>query len=346
MAGYKKTNVPVILFGNFIAAYGVIRALGPLDIPIFLVSPHSKNNLCRYSRYVRGNIVISPDREGYFEKLITWGKKSVGKEAVLIIAGADEPLDILPANMSELPIGWIPTFPSAPIVKLVRQKALTYRIAQMHNIPTPSTFAIDSPETLEKVLALQEVKLPALLKSELSSEMLKRFKTKGVIAENIDQIRIYYEEYDRFFGKLLLQEMIPGGEEKLYCLKAVLGNDGNLLAWFMDRKVRSSRQFSSCTLTTNVFNDVVFRQGATLLKQIGYQGYASVEFKLDDRDNLFKLMEINGRVSMNNSHALKCGINLPLTMYNNALGLPSPSMPRDLRKFAEKRFSGGSLLEN
>ena len=102
--------------------------------------------------------------------------------------------------------------------------------------------------------------------------------------------------------------------------------------------MRSSRQFSSCTLTTNVFNDVVFRQGATLLKQIGYQGYASVEFKLDDRDNLFKLMEINGRVSMNNSHALKCGINLPLTMYNNALGLPSPSMPRDLRKFAEKKI--------
>ena len=68
--------------------------------------------------------------------------------------------------MSELPIGWIPTFPSAPIVKLVRQKALTYRIAQMHNIPTPSTFAIDSPD-VEKVLALQEVKLPALLKSEL-----------------------------------------------------------------------------------------------------------------------------------------------------------------------------------
>lgn len=338
MTCYKKTNVPIILFGDFIAAYGVIRALGPLDIPIFLVSPHSKNNLCRYSKYVRGNIVISPNREGYFEKLITWGKRSVGEEAVLIIAGADEPLDILPAYLPELPVGWKPTFPNAPIVKLVRQKALTYRIAQTHNIPIPSTFAIDSPETLEKVLAFQEIKLPALLKSELSSEMLKRFNTKGVIAENIDQIRTYYEEYDHFFGKLLLQEMIPGGEEKLYCLKAVLDNDGNTLAWFMDRKVRSSRQFSSCTLTVSIFNDVVFRQGRNLLKQIGYQGYASVEFKLDDRDNLFKLMEINGRVSMNNSHALKCGVNLPLTMYNNVLGLPSSSMSLDPRKLTEKKI--------
>lgn len=333
-----KSNTPVILFGDFIAAYGVLRALGPLGIPIYLVSPESRQNICRYSRYVKDDFVISHADGSYFEKLISWGLNTVGKEAVLIIAGADEPLDILPKHLSEFPGGWRATFPDTSKVRMVREKALTYKIAKEHSVPTPRTFAIDSQDALTQVLLSEEIRFPVLLKSEESSLMLKTYRTKGFNANDKDQIQALYDGHQGFFGKLLLQEMIPGGEEQLFCLKTVCNSMGKPLVSFMDKKIRSSAQFSSCTLTTAIWNDTVFQLGSTLLEAIGYIGYASIEFKKDERDDLYKLMEINGRVSMNNSHALRCGINLPLAMYNDALGIPFQKMSKYPRELNNKKI--------
>lgn len=336
MRSLSKT--PVILFGDFIAAYGVLRALGPLGIPVYLVSAESRQNICRYSRYVKDDFVLSHSDEHYFEKLLSWGLNTVGKEAVLIIAGADEPLNNLPKYLPDFPTGWRATFPDAPTVRMVREKALTYKIAQEHAVPVPRTFAVDSQDALTQVLSSKEIRFPVLMKSEKSSLMLKTYKTKGVNAYNSDQIQTLYNIHQGFFGKLLLQEMIPGGEEQLFCLKTVCGSAGKPLAYFMDKKIRSSARFSSCTLTMAVWDDTVFQLGRTLLQAIGYVGYASIEFKKDERDSLYKLMEINGRVSMNNSHALRCGINLPLAMYNDALGLPSPETSNDPNALAEKKI--------
>jgi predicted ATP-grasp superfamily ATP-dependent carboligase len=59
-----------------------------------------------------------------------------------------------------------------------------------------------------------------------------------------------------------------------------------------------------------------------LVKKIGYYGYANPEFKYDERDKQIKLMEINGRISMSNSHALRCGQNVIKSLYNEALNGP------------------------
>lgn len=72
-------------------------------------------------------------------------------------------------------------------------------------------------------------------------------------------------------------------------------------------------------MTTSTWADEVVDYGLKLVKKIGYFGYASIEFKFDHRDKKFKLMEINGRVSKNVSHALRCGIRLPYLMYQEAV---------------------------
>lgn len=318
---YKRTvpQIPVILFGEFIAAFGVIRALGPKQIPIYLVSQKATRNLCRYSRYVKASLAIEPTAPDYLDRLVSWGMRVVGPEAVLIVAGADEPLDVLSRLLPQLPIGWRPTIPGEEIVRRVRNKATTYAIAEEVSVPVPKTFAIKNRQELDALLASGNVPLPALMKSEKSAEFLKKYGTKGVIANNQDEINSFYDSYDGFLGELLLQEMIEGGEETLFCLKAVLTADHKIKTCFGDKKLRSGRQFSSCTLTVNAWDDIVFEQSRKLLERIEYIGYASIEYKKDYKTGAFKLMEINGRVSMNNSHALCVDINLPYAMYLAAL---------------------------
>ena len=90
----------------------------------------------------------------------------------------------------------------------------------------------------------------------------------------------------------------------------------------MNFKKRSSGQFLACTVVETNWSDEVLQYSLALLEKIGYYGYTGTQFKLDPRDGHFKLMEINGRITMSNSLALKCGINLPHLMYKEAIKGP------------------------
>jgi D-aspartate ligase len=311
--------IPVVIFGDHIAAYGVIRALGPLRIPIYIVSETGKG-LSTKSRYVKKSLALSPFDPYCIKQLNSWVSSEVGSECVMMVAGDDDYLDVLAKNYKNLPEGAKPTFPDWQIVKLVREKRRTYKIAEELGIPTPTTYYITSEEELKTIIESGiDIKPPFLMKSEHSKAFNKTFKTKGIICDKKSGLLKTYRKYNGFCGKLLLQEMIPGEESQLYCLKTVLNHSSEPLAVFVDKKVRSSSKFSSCVLAKSTWSHEVVRLGLMLLKDVGYYGYASVEFKLDYRDNQFKLMEINGRVSLNNSHPLRCGINLPFYLYETAI---------------------------
>jgi predicted ATP-grasp superfamily ATP-dependent carboligase len=56
------------------------------------------------------------------------------------------------------------------------------------------------------------------------------------------------------------------------------------------------------------------------LKKLKYHGIFDAEFKKDQRDDSFKLLEINARSWWQNSFPTKCGINIVLIAYLDAMG--------------------------
>lgn len=329
---YSSSGYPVVIFGDHLAAYGAIRSLGPCNIPIYLVSRDGKG-LAVSSRYVKDVLTIHPCSNSFvteFNKFIT---QNTDGKVVIMVAGDDQYLDVLTEN--DFTKRFKCTFPNKDVVCLVRQKYLTYDIAEEIGIPYPKNYYITNKKELQILIEKEQFRFPLLMKSEESRLLLKKFKSKGFLANNTDEILKNYEQYDEFFGKLLLQEMILGGEENLFCVKTVLNSQSDPIAVFVDKKIRSSGRFAACTLTQSTWSDQVVQDGLRLLKKIGYYGYASVEFKYDHQDNIFKLMEINGRISMNNSHALKCGINLPLLMYEEALNGPLPALSQPAMCYPE-----------
>jgi predicted ATP-grasp superfamily ATP-dependent carboligase len=59
-----------------------------------------------------------------------------------------------------------------------------------------------------------------------------------------------------------------------------------------------------------------------LMKKIGYYGIVDAEFKRDPRDGIFKFIELNPRVWMQNSFPSRYGCNLPYIAYLDAIGKP------------------------
>ena len=141
-------KIPVILFGDHIAAYGVIRALGPKSIPIYIVSQNGKG-ICIHSRYVQRTLTLSSTNNNFINKMKDWISQNVGTEAVLMIAGDDQYLDILSQNHSSLEPNLKCTFPPWNVVKKVRNKRETYKIAERMGIPIPKTHFIETEGELK-----------------------------------------------------------------------------------------------------------------------------------------------------------------------------------------------------
>ena len=53
-----------------------------------------------------------------------------------------------------------------------------------------------------------------------------------------------------------------------------------------------------------------------LLAAFDYRGFAHVEFKFDQRDNSFRLMEINARTGQSSQQGIAAGIDLPWIAYS------------------------------
>jgi predicted ATP-grasp superfamily ATP-dependent carboligase len=58
------------------------------------------------------------------------------------------------------------------------------------------------------------------------------------------------------------------------------------------------------------------------MKNIGYYGIVDAEFKKDPRDGVFKFIELNPRVWMQNSFPSRYGCNLPYIAYLDTIGKP------------------------
>lgn len=65
-----------------------------------------------------------------------------------------------------------------------------------------------------------------------------------------------------------------------------------------------------------------------LLERISYRGVFSAEFKFDERDRAFKVIEINARPWWYVEFASRCGVDVCTMAYQDALGLPVSAIDR------------------
>jgi D-aspartate ligase len=76
-----------------------------------------------------------------------------------------------------------------------------------------------------------------------------------------------------------------------------------------------------------------------LLRKLDYRGFVGVEFKLDARDDSFRLMEINARAVSGNQLAISAGVDFAWIAYQYLTG-------SDLGAGSERRFRPGVKYVN
>jgi predicted ATP-grasp superfamily ATP-dependent carboligase len=132
--------------------------------------------------------------------------------------------------------------------------------------------------------------------------------------------------------QVLVQSLVIGPTTNQYTANVYMDESSRLLGLFTTWKLRQYPvDFGVSTFRASKRLAEVERLAQAFLTAIGYHGLGCVEFKRDQRDGQFKLIELNARLSQANSHGLRCGLNLPLISFLDLTG----QNPEPLTTFTE-----------
>lgn len=321
----KRDNmIPAVILSTHTMGLAVIRSLGNFGIPLLALT-YNMVDMGQVSKYVK-RIVKMPHPENesdhFIAKLLRLGKSL--NRSVLIPAD-DATVVTVSKNKKILEEYFTVACPDWETAKKFIIKKYTYQIAEAEGIPIPYTIFPDYVE--EAKIYSKCVSYPCLVKPFESHKYFELFNRKMSIVNNPNDLVKQVES--SLLNKLpvMLQEIIPGDETDGINYNSYRA-EGKLIQDCYAQKVRLSCNGYGVPVVVKSIGTVPKVAGYTekLLNNMDFNGFSCTEFKLDRRDNRFKLMEINGRHNRSALLAVESGINFPFIEYNHLVNnnLPAP----------------------
>lgn len=303
---------------------GVIRSLGERGVPLVGVS-FDKRDIAQHSRYVveKAHVPDPARHEAEFvDALAELGTRRPGS---LLVPAHDAALVAIARNASVLSESFVVATPPWPAVEQSIDKAATYRHARAIGVATPMVRSVSDPADVPAIL--DELGLPVLVKPSVSHVFVARFGKKMIAAPTVEEARRLVEMVLAEGIDVMLAEIIPGPPPNGANYNAYLV-DGSPVAEFTGRKLRNSpSKWGSPRVVVSERIPEIIEPGRKLLSSLGVEGFANTEWKLDQRDGVWKLMEINARHNLSSMLAVRCGVDFPWIEYQHRLTGELPERP-------------------
>jgi len=288
------------------SAITIIRSLGRRGWRVIAADARPRSAGFR-SRYAHDQLVYPPPESAprqFVETLLD----AVRRHGVdLIIPVTDAAILPIAEARAEFDALCRVAIPPDAALESVTNKAKTLDIAKRLGVPIPRTHTVTTVE--QAIDHGSELGWPVVLKpqvSRLHHPGLSIEKLSVVYAEN--EIRLA-EQMGQFASRcpVLLQEYCVG---EGYGVELLM-HEGRPLAAFAHRRLREMPLHGgpSALRESVALDPVLYQQSVALLREIGWEGLAMVEFKVGPRG--IWLMEINGRVWGSLPLAVHAGIDFP-----------------------------------
>lgn len=319
---FEKFDTPIaFILGIYPTSnLGAVRNLGRHGVPT-MVLDCKKNQAAFFSKYTQGFVCPHPK---YNEKNYIDFLKQIGEQlpmkGVLIPTGDTETLAIL-KHQTSLEQYYHFTSAEYPVVNSLINKQQFYRLLETNNIPHAKTFF--PTDQKDATTASTKLKYPCIVKPVYPTYFRLDFHTKLFIASSSDELLSYYSKALEKNHEMMLQEIIPGAAHTECGYNAYYDQTGAPHGIFMYQRIREwPLGFGNGCYIQQVQEPLLEQITTPLMKKIGYYGIVDAEFKRDPRDGIFKFIELNPRVWMQNSFPSRYGCNLPYIAYLDAIGKP------------------------
>lgn len=311
----------------------IARSLGKRGIPIYALDSDPKA-VGKYSKYVQFSHCPDIDEENgkpYLDFVVDFIKK-LGSRVVLFPL-SDEHVLLFSRERERLRNYCIYVMPEHEILSNLVTKDGLDSIVRKLDIPAPRTYFLNGNWSIESIA--EKLDYPVILKPTESTcwhtPEITSILRKGLIACRAKTIECQtpaelinsYNLIAAIDNRLVVQEVIPGEDSRLVYISFYLDRNSQPLGVFAGRKYRVlPTGFGSASYAQSIYDPELKSSALAFLKAVNYRGLGGIEYKLDSRDDCYKIIEFNARFGMWDGLGAKCGVDLAYMAYCDALGIP------------------------
>jgi D-aspartate ligase len=302
-----------------------IRTLGRLGVPVYAITEDGFTPAA-VSRYCTGRFVWRTTGQEDPELLVD-GLRKIGRrlgQRSVAVPVDDESAVLFAEHAAALSEYFI--FPSVPpgLPRKLADKQSLHELCLAHGVPTPQSMVPSSAAELAAFAA--GASFPVVAKN---AEVWTRRRAPAVpsttILHGADEL-LALARGDAT-PNMILQEYIPAEDAEDWIVQAYCDASSRCLVLGTGVKVRSWPPHAGATACAYVVaNPDLAEQARRFFSQIGFQGIADLDWRLDRRDGQYKLVDFNPR--MGNQFRLfqtVAGVDVVRALHLDLTGRPVPA---------------------
>ena len=315
-------SVPALILGSHLTGLSVVRLLAARGVPVYGVN--TRQDMMSRSRWYRPAARLleeSSDSDRLAEYL---DALPLPRAALIACSNSwTRAVSGLPGEIRERFPASVPS--RASVETLVDKDQFRALLARL-DVPRPRGRLLRDAADLASV---SDHELSSgFLKPTDSQRFSSRFGAKGFWARDREEASRRITEAGDAGIELMLQEWIPGDASQIVHIDGFMDRHGTVAGLIARRRIRMDppRLGNGSAAMTIPVSDVPEPLELTrrIIGSLGYRGVFSAEFKLDDRDGHFKILEINARPYWYVALTAAAGVDLAWMSYLDALELPVP----------------------
>ena len=340
------TSVPVVVLGFDHGSLGIARSLGRLGVTVYGVAsdPRAPALASRYCRHVIWDLEHALGAET-IRFLNDLGNR-IGCKAVLIPT-TDATSLLIAEHSDDLAARFL--FPHVPptVVRSFSDKRAVHNLAGRLGIPTPEAVFPQSLDDVEDFA--RRATFPVVLKGIDGARLQTRTGRKMVLVRSERSLVEQYAKLeDPRAPNLMLQEYIPGADDSVWMFNGYFNQASHCVAGFTGTKLRQHPVDAGATsLGICRRNETVEAMTTALMRTVGYRGIVDIDYRYDQRDGSYKLLDPNPRIGCTFRLFVDAnGMDVVRFLYLDMTGQPLPAaVPGEGRKWIEESGDIESSLD-
>jgi len=307
----------VVIGGDF-QGLGIARSLGRHGIPVVVLD--DERSVASASRFVRKTFrVPSLLHEGETIDALTALSRRTDVEGWVLYPTRDETVAAISHHKAWLSQLYRVPVPAWKTIQFAWDKRETYRLAERLSIPTPRTWFLRGEEDLSTV----DSHGPLVIKPAIKEHFFYATHAKAWRADSRAQLARLYRQASSIAGggEILVQELIPGSGRQQFSYCAFFKDGAPRASMTVERRRQHPSDFGrASTYVETVELDALDEPSRRFLEAIDYYGLVELEYKLDPRDGVFKLLDVNARTWGYHSIGQVAGVDFPYLLFLDQLG--------------------------
>ena len=310
---FKEQSFVTLLLGNDINVYSVARAfheaygLRSTSIGKKAGAPCADSKII--DQYTEPDI---NDPDVFVKSVNDFAEKQT--KTVLLIGCGDNYVRLIAENKDRLAKNVIAPYGSGEQLNSLMDKEKFYQLCDKHGIDYPATY-VCTKNTME---VAPDFDAPYILKPCNGPEYFahpfegqkKVFKLDSLQELRETVAAVYNSGYK---DNLIIQDFIPGDDTYMRVLTNYSDKNGNVKLMCLGHVLLEEHTpygIGNHAVIINEYDRELMEKFKTLLEEIGYTGFSNFDIKYDQRDNKFKVFEINVRQGRSNFYVTGAGYNI------------------------------------